>query len=577
MVLRRKQMAFDGSFTKKIVDELNDAVDCHIDKIYQPSRDELVFLLRKKGFAKRLLICARPGVARIHFTETKYENPAVAPMFCMLARKHFSSARLISVTQPDFERIVELHFEATNEMGDRVNLKIICEFIGNQTNIILVDNNNRILDAVRRSDIESTKRLVQPGAVYEYPETQGKINPLLSDTRILVNEVLKQQSMILSKALLNCIDGLSPLICREIAFKSYNDDVAVEEIKDTDPLVECIENLKTDLTDNKKAILICREDGSSADFTYTEIEQYGSVMKNIYCENYSKLLDEFYAKRENEARIKRAATDVSKLVNNAYTRAVKRLAARKEELKNCEDRENLRIYGELLKANLYRIENGSRFAEVENYYDPEFKTVRIPLDPALTPANNAAKYFKDYKKSYTAQQTLTELTAHDKQEIVYLESVVEALDRCETLSDLGEIRDELYEAGYIHRTASQKKSREPSHFLEYTSAEGYRILVGRNNRQNDYITTKLASKNDMWFHVKNIPGSHVIVFSGGGDISEETLVKAATLAAENSKASRSAQVPVDYTPIKYVKKPNGAKPGMVIYTTNRTLFVTPAK
>ncbi len=569
-------MAFDGGFTKKIVDELNTAVDCHIDKIYQPSRDELVFLLRKKGFAKRLLVCARPGAARIHFTEAKYENPAVAPMFCMLARKHFSSAKLIQVTQPELERVVELHFEATNEMGDRVRLRIVCEFIGNQTNIILVDSNNRILDAVRRSDIESAKRLIQPGAVYNYPESQGKSNPLLLGEKQLAESVLCQEGLMLSKALINCIDGLSPLICREIAFKAYGDDISVNEITDKEPLVSSIAALKRDLTENNKAVLLCREDGTSADFTYTEIEQYGSMMQSSYCKGYSELLDEFYAKRENESRIKRASADVLKLVNNAHTRAVKRLAARKEELKSCADRENLRIYGELLKANLYAIENGSRFAEVQNYYDPDFKTVRIPLDPALTPANNAAKYFKEYKKSYTAQQTLTELTAADEQEIVYLESVIEALERCETLADLGEIRDELYEAGYIHRTANiNKKSREPSRFLEYTSDEGYRILVGRNNRQNDYITTKLASKNDIWFHVKNIPGSHVIVCSAGGEVSDETLVKAATLAAENSKASHSAQVPVDYAPVKYVKKPNGAKPGMVIYTTNRTLFVTP--
>ena len=567
-------MAFDGGFTRNIVKELNTAAECHIDKIYQPSRDELVFLLRKKGFAARMLMCARPGAARIHFTETKYENPAVAPMFCMLARKHFSGAKLMSVTQPGLERVIEFNFEATDEMGDRVKPKIICELIGNQTNIILIDGTGRIIDAVRRSDIETAKRLIQPGAIYEYPEKQDKLCLADCDVNLAVERIMSFSGL-LSKAIISSLDGLSPLVCREVAFEAYGDDIPVCEITDTENLKNQIELLKKNIIDDGKPTLLLAVDDTPSDFTYIDIAQYGSLIKTQQCESFSSLLDTYFAKRDRQARIHRAASDILKLVNNAHTRALKRLAARKEELKSCADREQLRIYGELLKANLYAIENGAREAVVQNYYDPELSNIAIPLDPSLTPAANAAKYFKDYKKSYTAEQTLTALTADDEREIVYLESVLDSVTRCETLSELAEIREELSEVGYLPNRTNKKKKQQSAAFREYTSAEGYRILVGRNNRQNDEITTRIASKNDLWFHVKNIPGSHVVVFCGGKEVSDDTVLFAARLAAKNSKAADSSQVPVDYTPIKFVKKPNGAKPGMVIYTTNQTVFVTP--
>lgn len=566
-------MAFDGGFTRNIVRELNVAIECHIDKIYQPSRDELVFLLRKKGFAARLLICARPGAARLHFTEIKHENPAVAPMFCMLARKHFSGARLTEVVQPGLERVVELRFEATDEMGDRVSPKIVCELIGNQANIILCDGKGHIIDAVRRSDIETAKRLIQPGAVYTYPESQNKLDILSARMDSAVERVMSIDDM-LSKALLMAFDGLSPLICREVAFRVCGEDIKASSA-DRNTLITELERLKRQIESGVPSLIV-DADGAPMDYTYTDIGQYGSMRQTQVCQSFGELLDTYYAKRELAARIHRAASDVIKLVNNAYTRAVKRLAARREELLACADREQLRIYGELLKANLYAIENGSRVAEVQNYYDPELEMIKIPLDPALTPAANAAKYFKDYKKSYTAEQTLTALTAEDEKEIAYLDSVLDFVGRCENLSDLAEIRAELADAGYLpQKNDNRKRKAAASVFKEYTSKEGYRILVGRNNRQNDELTTRVANKNDLWFHVKNIPGSHVIVFCGGEPVSEETVLYAARIAAFNSKAASSSQVPVDYTPVKYVKKPNGAKPGMVIYTTNQTVYVTP--
>ena len=306
------------------------------------------------------------------------------------------------------------------------------------------------------------------------------------------------------------------------------------------------------------------------------ISQYGNLDTTKRFDTPSELLDAFYYERENAARINKASSDITKLLSNLITRARRRMAVRQKELAENSDREDLRINGELIKANLYAIEQGSAVARVQNYYDENLSTIEIPLDVALTPQQNAAKYFKDYKKSCAAVQSLGALIENDQKEIEYLESVSESLSRCKTLLDVVEIRDELALGGYIRQSGKKSpRKKTATQFTEYTSREGYKIIVGKNNLQNDYITCTLASKGDMWFHTKNIHGSHVVVFCGGAEISEETIIFAARLAAKNSKASTSSNVPVDYTPIKYVKKPSGAKAGMVIYTTNKTVFVTP--
>ena len=557
-------MAFDGGFLHRITDELNTAADSHVDKIYQPSKDELVFLLRKKGFAKRLLICVKAGAARIQFTENKYENPASPPMFCMLIRKYLSAARLIKITQPALERIAELTFSYSNEMGDISEIRLIAEFIGNKTNILLVGADGRIIDCLRKSDPETADRLLLPGAKYEYPANQEKLNPLTSGINQICSAATAHTGDT-AKALLLVTDGFSPLVCREAVYKS--------EI--TGSLHSALNDIISDLISGGTPIILIKSDGTPYDFSYTDISQYGSEFSKKSFNSFSELLDAFYTARENAERIKKAASDIIKLVTNLHARTERKLAIRLHDLKRCENRETLRIYGELLKANLYRLENGATFAEVENYYD-EMKPVRIPLNPALSPQKNAAKYFKDYKKTYTAEQTLTTLTEKDEEELRYFDSVLDSIARSESLSEISEIREELTLAGYIKQNGTRKRKPPPlPQFKEYVSDEGYKILVGKNNRQNDYLTTVLAAKNDLWFHVKNIPGSHVIVMCRGGEVSEATVMRAAALAAANSKASGSSQVPVDYTPVKYVKKPGGAKPGMVIYTTNKTVFVTP--
>lgn len=559
-------MAFDAGFLSKVLEEIHDGIDSHIDKIYQPSKDELVLLLRKKGFAKRLYISVRSGSARLHFTEQRLENPQVPPNFCMLLRKYISSARLVSVYQPPFERIAELHFSAANEMGDTENYRLICEMIGGKANVILVRENGKIVDALKHSDVETAKRLVLPGVVYEYPEREEKLNPLTTDSdKILEN--LDERTPDLAGELLSRIEGFSPLVCREIEHKSLSFG-----------LKSALNNVLADLKENAKPILVLKPDGTPFEYSFTGISQYGTEFANKTADSFSALLDEFYSARENAARINAYANDIIRLVKNLKNRTEKRLAVRLSEIKKCENRERLRIYGELLKMNLYKLKSGDSEAVVENYYDENLSLVKIPMNPALSPAKNADRYFKEYKKTYTAAQTLTALTKEDKEELVYFESVLESIGRASTLAEIKEIREELCDAGYIKK-GLQKGSKKAVTIApkEYISKEGYRILVGKNNTQNDYLTTRLASKSDLWFHTKDIPGSHVIVMCSGGEVSEETLLFAANLAAVNSKAATSSQVPVDYTQVKFVKKPNGAKPGMVIYTTNKTLYVTPCK
>ena len=567
-------MALDGGFVGKIISELQPAVESRIEKLYQPSADELVLLLRKKGFSARLLITVRSGAARIHFTEERPENPETPPMFCMLLRKHFSSAKLLSVSRRGFERIVELTFQSVNEMGDKVTLKMVCELIGNQSNIIILNGEGKIIDALKRSDI-SAKRLLLPGALYEYPEPQQKLNVIDDDIDTMADKIAALGELPLWKGILAVIDGISPLVAREMVCRMKCDDALCEET-DRELLLKQIEYIKNEIISGGKPVMLKSSDGVGADFSYIDIYQYGDLYKKQEFSTYSALLDEFYHTREVRARNGRMSADITKLVSNLVSRARKRMETRKMELAACADREKYRIYGELIKANIYAIGPGSNKAKVQNFYDEELKEIEIPLDPAMSAAANAAKYFKEYKKSYTAEQTLSVLIKKDAEEIDYLEAVSEAIERCASSADIAEIREELREGGYIKGGISGKgKKTKTTNFKEYTSKEGYKIIVGKNNTQNDYITTRLASKNDLWFHTKNIHGSHVVVMCSGNEVSEETVILAACLAAKNSKASNSSKVPVDYTQIKNVKKPAGAKPGMVIYTTNKTVFVTP--
>ena len=568
-------MALDGILCYQILHELCEAKDSHIDKIYQPSADELVLLLRKKGFAKRLLMSARAGTSRVHFIEEKYENPQTPPLFCQLARKYFSAARFINIEQIGLDRVLKFTFESTNELGDRVNVYIICELISASPNVIMLHENGKIIDALKRSDIEKNKRIIQPGANYQPPESSNKLNILCDSIEDIVNAVKQRQNDSLSVALLSALDGFSPLVCREISSISYGDDLKVCETENFEILNQTLSVIK-DIIQNKSVPTIVKNgEGKPIDFTFLDINQYGKSYSNEHFENFSVLLEKFYSDKQNEQRKARLCADIRKLLNNLIQRATKRQNIRKCDLEKCKTKESLRICGELIKANLYRIKSGDESCLVQNFYDENLSEIKIRLNPAISPQQNASQYFKEYKKQCIAQQTLSKLIEDDESEILYLESVLESLARCEKVSDIAQIKEELTLSGYIKQKGKPNSKKAPNNtFLEYESEEGYKIIVGKNNIQNDYITTRLAQKNDMWFHVKGHAGSHVVVFCGGKELSEDTVNYAATLAAKNSKAKNSSNVAVDYTPIKYVKKPSGAKPGMVVYTTNKTAFVT---
>ncbi|MBR3144603.1 MAG: NFACT family protein [Clostridia bacterium] len=569
-------MPFDGYFLHSVVKEINTASNAHIYKIYQPSREELVLSLRKSGFSEKLFISVKGGMARIHFTNEKSENPDTPPMFCMLLRKHLSNGKLIAAKTFGFERVVNLEFLCSNEMGDKVKLFLVCELMGNTANVILLDSEFRIIDAVKRTGIENTDRIIAPGAVYKLPKREEKLN-IVNDDISCVLDRIKDKSGNLTKLLLSSLDGMSPLIAREVLYKAKIDETDTINKDNINNIKKSLLSLR-DEVENGTPYIIADKNGEYKDFSFCNISQYGDFYIVKKAESFSSLLDEFYSARQKAAIKKRAGGDLEKLLKNLIARTNKRLLLRKKEQSLAADRQNLLLYGELLKANIHLIKPGAKSVSVINYYSENAEEITIPLDESLSPQSNALKYFKEYKKSKNAEAALEELIEADEREKAYLDSVIFSVQRAENIKEMAEIREELIEGGYIKAQKRVKKPQKIKMNIEtHISKEGYKILVGKNNLQNDYITTTLASKNDTWFHVKNIPGSHVVIFNGGKDISEETLTFAATLAAKNSKAASSSNVPVDYTVIKNVKKPQKQKAGMVIYTTNKTIYVTPGE
>lgn len=569
-------MPLDGIFLSELTQELQKCVGCRADKIHQPSKDELVFLLRSSSFTGKLLISARSGSSRLHITQGSFDNPAEPPSFCRLVRKHLSSAKITEIVQNGLDRTLFIKFMTYNEMGDTVYPFLAVELITGKANIVLCDEKGRILDALKRSDIESASRLLQPGATYTPPEKRGKLNPFCAGAEQLFSAVISCTKP-LSAAFCAVIEGVSPLISRELATKVSADP----DRQPCDLLPDELSRMKEVLLSLSKKESFCpnilNDSQQAKDFSYMPITQYGVGFENEIFSSYSALLDRFYSERDLAARIKFMAADLLRLISNAKARVERKLSYRLDDLEKCRDREKFRVYGELIKANLYAIEKGAKTARVQNYYDEEMSLIDIPLDESLSPSANAAKYFKEYKKSYTAEQTLTVLTKKDAEEIEYLDSVLDCLSRAKTAAEVAEIREELAEAGYIKRKSPSRKRQASPCFKEYRSPSGMKILVGRNNRENDLLTLKTASKQDIWFHTKNIPGSHVILLTEGKTPDEEDFFFAAGLAAGHSAAKESDNVPVDFCEVKYVKKPSGAKPGMVIYTTNRTVYVKPDK
>lgn len=574
-------MALDGAFLRHLKKEITDrALGARVDKIYQPNKEELVFLLRTRQEAFKLLLSARANSPRIHFTQYAPENPKVPPMLCMLLRKRLSGAKLVEVRQPGLERLLYLDFDAANELGDKVRLSLVIEIMGKYSNIILVDGQGKIVDALKRVDEEmSSQRLVQPGLAYELPPAQNKPCMLECQPEEIVEAIVHQpKNQSLNKGILNALQGLSPVVCREIEHQVgrgqelFTRDLTQEQ---RERLRFFLERLFTTVRDTAgEPYMVTKIKGKPMEFSFLNIVQYGTLASVSRWEDFSSLLDEFYEERDRQHRMRVKAQDLLRLLANASERLSRKINLQRGELARSEDREHLRVCGDLINANLYRIERGSAFADLENFYD-ENRLMRVKLDPALNATQNAQKYYKEYRKAKTAQQVLGEQIAQAEQELLYVDSVFDCLSRAQSESELNEIRQELREEGYLKAVRDKRKPPAPLAPLEFVSSEGFRILVGRNNRQNDKLTLKQANNNDIWLHTKNIPGSHTIIVTGGRQPGDATLKEAAMLAAYHSRAKDSSQVPVDYTQVRYVSKPQGAKPGMVIYVHYQTLFVTP--
>ncbi len=573
-------MPLDGITLNLLKKELSEyIVGSRIEKIHQPSKDELVFHLRSREGAYRLLISASANSPRLHLTANAPENPATPPMLCMLFRKHLTGAVITDIRQLGLDRVVFIDLSGTNEIGDAVTFTICVEIMAKHSNIILINSDGIIVDAVKRVDFtQSSVRQILPMFKYEFPPRQGKLNLAESETDAAINAIKSCNGKRLSGAILETLEGISPLISREIASFACGGDIAVSELNEIyeQRLLKKLNELKeTLLSGIASPTMLIRENVKPFDFTFTDIMQYGFTVSARGFESFSQLLDDFYYEKDRFERTKQRSQSLLKLLNNAAARAARKLQSRQAELEACADKDTLRINAELILANQYRLEKGSLFYDLENFYDNN-KLVRIAADPALSPSANAQKYFKEYRKSKTAEQMLGELIEQSEQELAYLETVIDSVNRADGYSELAEIRNELYEQGYLKRAKNDKsKKSKPMPPLEYVSDDGYTILVGRNNVQNDLLTFKTAAKDDSWFHTQKIPGSHVVVIGNGDIIPELTCRQAAILAAYHSGGRESSQVAVDYTEVRALKKPVGAKPGKVIYHTYNTMWVTP--
>ena len=572
-------MALDAVCLRAVIEELRpQLLDLRVDKVHQPSRDQVILLLRG---SRRLLLNAGAGSPRIHFTELLRDNPAEPPMFCMLLRKYLVGGRVESLTQPGMERSAELTLRVTDEFGRESRRTLVLEAIGRRSNLILLDEERRIIDCLRRVDSEmSPERQVLPGLFYELPPTHEK-RPFTegdeADFRAALAAANPERPA--DAFLLDTYFGLSPLVARELVFQAAGDSgkrvYELTEAQET-ALWQAVLSLRQRVEDGDFQPICLYRDGKPAEFSYLPIRQYGDLMENREMESFSALMDVFYESREREERTRQRGQDLIRSVTSARDRCRRKLAQQRQEFAKCQDRDQLRISGELITANLYRMERGQTKLTAENYYDPDCREITIPLDPLLTPQQNAAKYYKRYTKARTAEKYLTEQMALAERDEAYLESVLEELRQAETEQDFLDIRAELRENGFLKRSGKEKKElKRVTKPREFRTSGGWRVLVGRNNRQNDQLTTKTADYRDLWLHTQKIHGSHVILCCQGQAVPEEDLLQAARLAAYFSQAKDSANVPVDCAAVRYVKKPAGARPGMVTYTNARTLYVTP--
>ena len=560
-------MPLDAVTVSALAKELNERLEGgKIDKVQQPERDMLLLSLRAKGENLRLVIAAGTGNARAGITRGSFENPAEPPMFCMLMRKHLVGARILSVTQPEYERLLIFKLDTHDELGVQSEKKLAVELIGRSANAVLIGADGRIIDCMRRMDFagDALRRML-PGMIYRLPPKQEKpvffaLDP--EQRRALIASADK--TVPVDKWLMDSFSALSPLICRELAYRCNNDYVNLPNA--CDALCEAV-------AAGELAPWLISIDGKPKDFSFMAISQYGPAAQLERYDSFSEMLDAFYTRRDRAEQQRRRSHDLIKTVRTLRDRQQRKLAAQCEELRRTEGREDIRHQAELVTANIYRLRRGDRSLECEDYYDPACPVVHIELDPLKTPQQNAAALYKEYNKLKAAEQHLTVLTREGERQLDYLNSVLDELERAETDRDLSDIRRELTETGYIRARKGGKAERvKPQSPLKFVSDDGLEILAGRSNAQNDELTLKLARRTDYWLHTQRVHGSHVIIRCEGEEPPPRTLEQAAGIAAYYSQARGAGKVQVDYTMVRNVRKPSGALPGKVIYTDHKTML-----
>ena len=568
-------MAFDAFFLTSVLDEIRQrCIGARVDKLHQPSRDTLILHLRCREGREKLLFAANPTAPRLHLTQSSPENPAEPPMFCMLLRKHLLGARLTEITQPEMERCAVFTFDCTDEMGFPVQKRLVAELMGRTCNLYLLAPDGRILDCLRRIGLdESAKRAALPGLHYVEPETIEKKNPLNLQQEDYVNLLSTPGADVLSDRLMNELGGLSPLVCREAAlFAAGEVDARVSDL-DVAAAGEKLELFFTEHLHHPGPYYYAQADGTPKQFAFCPIREYGECRR---AESFAALLDSYYTLRDRKDSIRQKSQGVRKTVTNLCQRLRRKLAVQEKELAATYDRERLRQLGDILTANLGRIVKGQQRVLCEDFYDEDMKTIEIPLSPTLSPQQNAAKFYKDYTRMKNAEKELTRQLSLGREELSYLESVLEELNRADTEAELEEIRQELQAGGYLRQDTGRKKMKQSKlPPMRFESTDGFPIYVGRNNRQNDELTFRLARKDDIWCHASKVHGSHVIISCGGQKPPDDTVTQAAQLAAYYAETGGGQNISVDVTPVKQVKKIPSGKPGMVIYHSYKTVIANP--
>ena len=581
-------MAFDGITIFAVCRELSEALQGgRIDKIYQPDDHEIILQIRKAqdgggSVTRRLLLTTLANSPRLHLTERRPENPLQPPMFCMLLRKHLSGGRLLSIDQYHTDRIVELTFEALDELGDPVHKRLILEIMGKHSNLFLVDENDTILDALHHVGVTmSSVRQVLPGLPYELPVHSDKWDPFEINDPGLFRTLVSAQKEPLYKALYLSMNGFSPFLAREILARAGIEESALYPHLSAEQeahLYAAFHDLLEDVAAGRLSYRIYREGPRMVEFSIVPSLLMRGAEEEVF-DTLSELLDVFYQQKDTTQKIRQKAQDLSRLISNNLDRARRKARLQEKQLEDTKGREVYRIQGELITANIYQLQKGMKSCSLPNFYEEDQPLMQIRLDENLTPSQNAQKLFDRYNKLKRTEAALTDQLQQTYEEIEYLESIESALALSDQERDLENLRQELHETGYIRRVKKAQRNLAASKPLEFTTSEGVKVWIGKNNIQNDQLTFRTAQPNDLWLHVKDIPGSHTILFisglSEGTDYTDTSILEAARLAAAHSRAASGSQVPVDYTLRRYVKKPSGARPGYVIYTHQKTVYVTP--